>query len=416
MVKKKTLFVLKDVVADIHLDEDDVADLIISARHIHLFDDVKDFRDESRIRYDLSAILLIAFIVILEKGKQSFFYMSNYAAFNKKRFEKLGLIKNGEIPSHDTFRRVFSLLDSESFIETTIKKLHGLLRQIEDEKGLRHIGVDGKEVNGSGRADNTRKPSGNANVLNIYDSFNGTCLNCEVIDDKSNEIPTAQRLLAMMDLKNDLVTADALHCQAKTTKVIRNSSGHYLLCVKDNQPLLAKDIKARFDDKRNRKKIITIQSEDKKQTIEILKLPKDYEYEDFADIRSYVKLSSFKRSKECIRYYISDLIKKDEIRMGIEEHWAIENDLHKLKDDFLCEDSFRCIDRKAIKNIALMNSLIVQLIYLYLPFSGYDLYTAKIALSCRPYEEISKLLAVLSSDKVCDELKRMMKDKNRKRK
>ena len=415
-MKNNTLVALKDVMGNIHLDEDDIANIVVSSRHIHLFDDVRDFREESRIKYELSDILMMAFIVILEKGKQSFWYMSNYVFYNQKRFEALGLIKEGKIPSHDTFRRVFSLLDSASLVDTTIMRFHELLKQMEEEKGLRHIGVDGKSVNGSGRSDESKNPLRNANVLNIYDTFSGTCLVSEVVEDKSNEIPAAQRLLSEMNLKNDLITADALHCQAKTTQIIRERKGHYLLCTRDNQPLLLSDIKSRFNNPKNSKKIIRKTGDDGKQSIEILRLPKGFEYEDFKDIRSYVKMTSHKRKNECIRYYISDLIKEDEILLGIEEHWAIENDLHKLKDDYLNEDSFRCIDRKAVQNIAIMNNLIVQLIYIYLPFSGYDLHMAKVALSCNPYEEISKLLAVLSSEKITEQLKTMMKDKNRKRK
>lgn len=139
----------------------------------------------------------------------------------------------------------------------------------------------------------------------------------------------------------------------------------------------------------------------------MLRLPSGFEYEEFKDIRPYVKMTSHKRKNECIRYYINDLVKADEILLGIDEHWAIENDLHKLKDDYLNEDSFRCADRKTIENIIIMNNLIVQLIYIYLPFSGYDLHTAKIALSCNPYEEIgywfaeSKCLPLSKAEILC---------------
>ena len=97
MVKDNTLVVLKDIVSRVHLDEDDVAEILIGSRHIHLFDEVKDFRKGSRITYELSDILMMAFIVILEKGKQSFYYMSSYVSFNRKRFEEMGLIKEGKI-------------------------------------------------------------------------------------------------------------------------------------------------------------------------------------------------------------------------------------------------------------------------------------------------------------------------------
>ena len=115
-------------------------------------------------------------------------------------------------------------------------------------------------------------------------------------------------------------------------------------------------------------------------------------------------MSSNKSKQQCIRYFISDLVKIQEIADVIDNRWAIENDFHKLKDTYLNEDSFRCTDKKAVKNIVLMNNLIAQLVMIYIPLSGLEPRKAKIAFKSRPEEEILKLLSVVSSDSIKDKL------------
>lgn len=58
-----------------------------------------------------------------------------------------------------------------------------------------------------------------------------------MISEKSNEIPTARELLKMMDLKNSIITADALNCQKTTVDAITKGKGEYVLAVKANQKI-----------------------------------------------------------------------------------------------------------------------------------------------------------------------------------
>ena len=417
MVKSDTLLLISDAVNKISLSDEQLSEIFVSCEYLHLFDDVADFRQKAKISYELKDILMMAFITILERGKQSFTFISTYVSVNKRRFQKMGILKGDAIPSHDTFRRIFSLLDSSSFQKATIDSLYDFLKQFEENKGLSLRGLDGKYVNSSGRSKECDHCIPNSDVINIYELQSSTCICSIPVGEKTNEIPEAQKLLEQMDLKNCIITADALHCQALTTSIIRKNKGHYLICTKDNQQLLVSDIMSRFSDKRNARKIIREEIKDEKDklisSIEILKLPSGFIYEDFKDIRSYVKLTSHKRKDTtCIRYFITSLVKKEDILASVLNRWSIENDLHKFKDDFLHEDEFRCTDKKAIRNIVLMNNLIAQLTRIYMAFSGYDLYTAKIALQSNPYEELSKMMAIMSSKTLVEKIKDNINKKN----
>lgn len=402
-IKKNVLTILSEIKENIDIDEDDIVTIVTSIKQIHLFDDIDDFRQENKVVYNLSDLLLLAFLVLLERGKQSFYFIASYIRVNHKKYERLNLIKDNNYPSHDTFRRIFSLLDEKSLKEKTIDRLYEFLLEIEkNQKGLAHICIDGKTVNGTGRASDTNKPIKNYNVMNVYSSTYGTCLYSEVIEHKKDsEIPAAQKILSSFNLKGVVVTADAIHCQRKTTKIIKKQGGHYVLNAKDNQLLLSEDIEAKFINPRNIKKIITVNEDNTK--ISILKLPSNYDSDGFIGLKSFVRLESHKRKNICIRYFITDLVKPDDIVYAINNRWSIET-FHKLKDDFLHEDEFRCYDKRAVKNIVTMNNLISQLIKIYVPLSDYDLHDSKIALSSRPVEEISKLLTLISSKELKEKM------------
>jgi len=67
---------------------------------------------------------------------------------------------------------------------------------------------------------------------------------------KESEIPSVRKLIEMLDLKNVTFTLDALHCQEKTLKTIRETKNHYIIGVKKNQKNLLGHIKK--TSKRNR--------------------------------------------------------------------------------------------------------------------------------------------------------------------
>lgn len=364
-IKKTITAILGEINTNIDIGDDDIVTIIKSINAIHLFDDVLDFRQTNKIKYKLNDILLLAFLVILETKSLSFMYIAKYIEVNHLKYENLGLIEEGNYPSHDTFRRIFSLLDASSFKEATILRLYKFLKEIEvAQKGLAHLAIDGK----------------------------------------TNGIPVSQDILSIMDLKNVVATADALHCQKDTCNVIKSKFGHFLLTVRKNQINLYEEVIAKFNNLRYNSKII----ETDDATTKTIRLPSGYACDGFESIRSFVMLISNKRKKECIRYFITDLVKQDEIEIAINSRWEVEN-FHNIKDVYLNEDKFRCTDKKAVKNIVQMNNLITQLLKIYLPLSGYDNYTGKIVLRYRPFEEMAKLLSIINSEQIKDKMFKAIK-------
>jgi hypothetical protein len=127
-------------------------------------------------------------------------------------------------PSETTFARLLRHLDHQALQRELLRWLDQLLGQ-RDPTGDQ-VSVDGKELlNSQGQA-----------VVSAYSVQTGRWLGSEPVAEGSNEIPAAQALLQRVDLEGCLVTADAMHTQTETARiVVQQKGGDYLFTVKGNQ-------------------------------------------------------------------------------------------------------------------------------------------------------------------------------------
>jgi hypothetical protein len=94
---------------------------IVLRRFLKLFRNVDDSRLNGMINYPLEEIILITFLAIL--GNASTWVEIATFGEKKKRWLKQFMKLDNGIPSHDTFRRVFSLIDTDQLQEATISFL-----------------------------------------------------------------------------------------------------------------------------------------------------------------------------------------------------------------------------------------------------------------------------------------------------
>ena len=157
----------------------------------------------------------------------------------------------GGVPSHDTFRRVFCLLDPLSFQEcfyawmTAVMNRRGLTPVPLDPPELKPVAIDGKTQRGSAR----RTVGQSAlHVVSAWSVENHLTLGQVATEAKSNEITAIPELLELLDLEGAVVTIDAMGCQKDIAAKILGGGGHYVLAVKENQPHLYEDIEWAFDE------------------------------------------------------------------------------------------------------------------------------------------------------------------------
>lgn len=404
------LFVISESFKRAGISEDDLLDTLYAIDFVHYFDKVTDFRNPDMITYKLSDLLMMAFLTILENGVNSFWSIAIHVRVCHEKYEKYGLLSDGNYPSHDTFRRVFSLISPQNLYEQTVQVFYEFLRSLEElaagRTTYKQWALDGKEVKGSGRSAESKQPKRNTNVFNVYDAGLHTCIHSQSIPDKTNEIPTAQEFLRGLNLKNVVITADAMHCQRETAKIIAEQKGIYVFPVKDNQRLLREEIIARFE--KSEKKIQKISIG--KRAFEILKLPKGYACDGFTEMKLFVKMTTtcHDPKKPVTMYFVSNGKDVNIICQAISNRWVIENGLHREKDMFLNEDRFRSSEKNTINCLAVMNNFAMQIIRIYQSISGLELFEAKVYARNYPMETFKKIAAVMGSEKAKEKIAQEM--------
>jgi predicted transposase YbfD/YdcC len=214
--------------------------------HFALLSDPR--RDHGQI-HRLDEIVFMAICGVL-CGADSWQEIADYSE-SKSDWLSTFLALPGGIPSHDTFRRVFCLLDPLAFQKcffawmAALMNQHGLTPIPLDRPALRPVAIDGKAQRGSARRTVGRSP---LHMVSAWAVENHLSLGQVATDAKSNEITAIPELLELLDLEGAVVTIDAMGCQKDIASGIIQKKGEYVLAVKENQPHLYEDIGQAFDE------------------------------------------------------------------------------------------------------------------------------------------------------------------------
>src|SRR5919205_402271 len=146
---------------------------------------------------------------------------------SKRAWLKTFLALPNGIPSHDTFRRVFMLIDPDAFEDCFTRWAQSLTRKVEREV----VAVDGKTVRRSG---SRRHDHGPLHLVSAWASDQGLVLGQRAVDGKSNAITAVPELLDALHLDGTIVTLDAMGCQKQIAARIRAKGADYLLALKAN--------------------------------------------------------------------------------------------------------------------------------------------------------------------------------------
>lgn len=406
--------VLNETFEQIDLDFDNQVDIVNNIGFLHLFDDVNDTRQPGKIQYKLSDILLLCFLSIIYEGKTTCLGIYDHILVYKSRYEKYGLIQDGKIPSHDTIRRTLMCIDPVEFEEVTIGRIQEFIQELRKcSQGTMycHQSVDGKEARGSGRSDDSANPKRNINVLNVYSNSDCLCIHSKPVDSKTNEIPVAQELLKLMNLKKTVITFDALHTQKMTCDIISSKKGIYVAPVKDNQSGLREEILAKFKryEQDPKKKIQKIDTE--KRNFRFINLPSNYDDCGFTGMKTFVEMISHTRKKATVMYFISNTKDAELIVEAIEKRWEIENNFHKEKDTYLNEDDIHFTNKTAINNIVILNNLALAFAKLYGTISSNEMRIAKKEFRAFPIECINKIQFIMTDTEIIKQIKSHLRKK-----
>lgn len=361
------------------------------------FAKIEDPRKENGKRHQLIHIFILTIIGLL-RGHTDFENMVDDLRYDEKELsEKLGL-KHG-IPSHDTFSRVFRLIDAKAFMHAFIDWTYSYITLVNE-----HIAIDGKAVRAA-----TEKIEGK-NAPYIVNSFvcgQKLVLGQLLIDRKTNEINGIPQLIELLDLKGCTITIDAIGCQKKICGLLHDKKAHFVLPVKENQRLMHEAIEVYAKDAyaewlKEEEQIKLHESKGYRTRGDNLYLPYHKKMDVYREIdpkaahgrapgdRLYIVINDISMIDKSEWPYVKEvgytIRKRTEIRREngvdvsketVEEntwilsrkmtakefgqiargHWSIENNLHGETDSAFREDWCTARKDNAIENLAQMRKI-----------------------------------------------------------
>lgn len=334
------------------------------------FEKLTDPRNGRAKRHYFGEVLFIALAAMIS-GMDDFADFERFAQEREEWLRKWLKLPHGT-PSDDTFRRIFTALNPDTFCECFITFVASLGMRL----GQELVAIDGKTLRGSF---NVADKSDALHLISAWATGSGLTLGQLLVDSKTNEITAVPKLLRQIDVKGCVVSLDAMGCQKKIAIAIRHAEADYLLSLKGNHGTLHGEVRDLFADpaaleaaKLAGNIVARASSHDKGHgrieerhltVTEHLGWMDAKERRSWLDLRSLVHLRSVRvkadgsRSEED-RYWLTSLAPDAEKLLELSRgHWSIENQCHWVMDVTYGEDGSRIRNGHAARNVSLLRRL-----------------------------------------------------------
>ena len=344
---------------------------MLSETFLQHFQSIEDPRlNNHNQRHELLDILVIAILATI-CGADSWTEVSEFGQAKEDWLKTFLKLPHG-IPSHDTFGRVFSLIDPEEFETCFIDWINSLCIDIENEI----IAIDGKTLCGSHDRKKEKKP---LHLVSAWASKSRVMLGQVRTEEKSNEIEAIPRLLQMIDVKNSIITIDAMGCQKTIAKKIISQEADYVLSLKENQTTLYEDVVSIFEKGKerqfkkmlNRIKVEKIHDhgrvETRRYTLVSARDPLLFELR-WPGLKGVGMLETTRtvnhKVERSTRYFLTSLEydRIDDFMTAVRKHWEIEINLHWSLDVSFSEDLNRVRIGHAAENLAIVRRIALNLL------------------------------------------------------
>ncbi len=200
-----------------------------------IFVDIQDPRDQNAW-HELHEILFIAFAAVL-CGAQNCVEIAEYAEAKQPLLRQFLTLKHGA-PSHDTFSRVFRLLDPRAFERCFTRFMEAFRTQLEREgRGEKVVAIDGKSQRRAYEKGRSHMPPMMVSAWGVETRMTLA----HTTAPQNNEVAGALKLLELISLKGCIVTGDGLHCNRKMAQRLHDAGADYVLTLKGNQHDLARE-------------------------------------------------------------------------------------------------------------------------------------------------------------------------------
>jgi predicted transposase YbfD/YdcC len=317
-------------------------------------------------RHELWQILFIALAAVLG-GAKSCCEIALFGRSKEELFTELLGLEHG-IPSHDTFSRVFRLLDPDVF-ERAFQRFMAAFAEANriDLSGV--VAIDGKALRGAYERGKAATP---LHMVNVFAAEARMALASRKAPGR-NEAKGALQLLGMLSIEGSIVTTDALHCSRAFAAAVLARKADYALALKKNQGKLFTEVVGRFA--RAGKRSTAIQREPSthdRREIRRATVIRDSRLgiaNKFPGLTALARITSRRRlrgkraEKPLVRYFLlSKYMPAKHALQVLRSHWGIENRLHWVLDVVFAEDANRARKDNAPENLAILRRLALNII------------------------------------------------------
>ncbi len=331
--------------------------------------EVADPRTGNATRHDLLDVLMVALVASI-CGCESCAEFADFAEDREELFCEFLRLEHG-LPRHDTFSRLFRLIDPDALALCFGRFLDGL-----GQDGAGVIAIDGKTLR---RSFDRAAGASPLHVVTAFATETRLVLGQRAVAPGENEITAARALLGCLDLTGSLVRADAIHCQTETAALVRERGGDYLRALKGNRPAMLAEGGAFFahpppdalawhvttDADHGR---VEVRRHAVTQSVSWLFSDRRHAGEPampalatLARVEAIVERGG--TTTRATRYHVSSTtLTPERFAHAVRAHWAIENRLHWVLDATFDEDRARNRKDHGPANLAILRNLALNVL------------------------------------------------------
>lgn len=333
---------------------------------------IHDPRYQPNVEYPLPALLALIFSAVL-CGADNPTEIELFG-FAREKVLRRHLDFPEKMPTHDTMTRILLLLDPR----VVDGAFHAWVEAVRDRRVGRLVCIDGKTSRGA-VAPGEVQP--HVHLVNAFCVASGTLLGQVKTAEKSSELTEIPGLLALVDVRNAVVSIDAAGCHTSVATAIVARGGDYLLALKENQPKLYADAVALCTGPGSAQRLASgCEVVEKKKRHGRLETRRAWVYRDVAELHragefpklaAIVRIESIRRigdvgSREN-RYYITSRegLTAELALHQTRRHWAIENELHWMLDVVFREDDQKVQAAAVVANLSRLRATALQVLKLH---------------------------------------------------
>lgn len=326
---------------------------------LSIFREVRDPRDPNA-RHELADVLFVALSATL-CGAKNCVEIAEFVEDNEEDLKQIVPLRHGP-PSHDTFSRVFRLLDASelehafSAFMMHFRKALGLPRP----KGV--VAIDAKALRRGYEKGRAFMPP---LMVSVWDAQTRLAIAAKRAPG-GDEVKATLELLKALSLKGCTVTADALHCHPAMAGAVRGAGAHYALGLKANHGPLFTAAAAGFAaatdlaTSETRERAHGRSEWRRASVLPASRLPKQ---PAFPGLKAIGRIEAERSGADgkpgrAVRYVaLSKMLTPGKLAEVVRAHWGIENQLHWTLDVVFNEDDARTRKNNAPQNLAVIRRL-----------------------------------------------------------